>query len=180
MLSRESSKLIQLVTQHQDQLKQDPVFARRLMRKNIVPLVDAKGLAKGVLGKYGRQANQQQIMAFQQILTEVLIRTYAKAFTLYRNEKIEFHPARLNKKSNRAKVKAELYLSNGAPPVKLIYKLVLIDKRWLIRDLTVEGISLVGSYRSQFASQIQRYGVAETIDRFDRQLQKLKSNDGSA
>jgi len=40
--------------------------------------------------------------------------------------------------------------SKSGGPVPMTYEMALIKGRWMVRDVNVEGISLVGNYRAQF------------------------------
>ncbi len=39
----------------------------------------------------------------------------------------------------------------------------LNDGRWAVYDVSIEGISLIGNYRTQFNSVIQRSGYADLV-----------------
>jgi phospholipid transport system substrate-binding protein len=46
-----------------------------------------------------------------------------------------------------------------------VYRLAETDGRWAVYDVVVDGVSLISSYRSQFASMLRRYSFAELLDR---------------
>jgi phospholipid transport system substrate-binding protein len=47
----------------------------------------------------------------------------------------------------------------------LEYRLLETDGRWAVYDVTVDGVSLVLSYRSQFNSILRTSRFAELLDR---------------
>jgi phospholipid transport system substrate-binding protein len=49
--------------------------------------------------------------------------------------------------------------------VALSYRLHLLGSRWAVYDIAVDGISLVSSYRSQFARIIQTSSYEELLRR---------------
>jgi len=61
---------------------------------------------------------------------------------------------------NRVQVYSTI-IRSGAPSVTLNYRVVKIGNEWKIYDFTAEGVSMVQSYRSQFADALNRGGLTE-------------------
>jgi phospholipid transport system substrate-binding protein len=49
--------------------------------------------------------------------------------------------------------------------IPVIYDLVYRDRRWMVRDVTIEGVSLVANYRAQFDRVIRSSSYPELIQR---------------
>lgn len=56
-------------------------------------------------------------------------------------------------------------LARGGRFIPLTHSLVYRNRRWVVRDVAIEGISLVGSYRSQFDRVIRTASYAELVRR---------------
>jgi phospholipid transport system substrate-binding protein len=47
----------------------------------------------------------------------------------------------------------------GSQPIPVDYELKKADDGWKVFDISIEGVSMVMSYRGTFASQIQESGI---------------------
>jgi ABC-type transport system involved in resistance to organic solvents, auxiliary component len=128
----------------------------------LLPHVDMQEMSKAVLGREvwtSSSADQKQKFIAQFKL--LLIRTYASALAAYKNETVKFMPLRDNSGS-RAQIDS-LILQQGGPSIPVSYRLVLKGGQWKLYDLIVDGVSLVESYRSQFADGVARQGLDGVI-----------------
>ena len=95
-----------------------------------------------------------------------MIRTYSSALQAYDGETIKFLPIR-GSIGSRVQINSELLLKSG-PSVHIQYRLLQKNGKWLIYDFSVDGISIVKNYNSQFASTLRQGGVVTLV----QQLQK--------
>ena len=58
----------------------------------------------------------------------------------------------------REDVTVESYVEGGATPIRLDWRLTAIDDGWRVLDVMVEGVSLLLTYRNEFATVIERSG----------------------
>ena len=85
-----------------------------------------------------------------------MIRTYSSALQAYDGETIKFLPIR-GSIGSRVQINSELLLKSG-PSVHIQYRLLQKNGKWLIYDFSVDGISIVKNYNSQFASTLRQGG----------------------
>jgi phospholipid transport system substrate-binding protein len=136
-------------------------------QKKMLELVDAKVLphfnfermTKLAVGKGWRAATPEQKQALQSEFRILLVRTYTKAFTSYRDQIIEVKPVKLDAATTEVTVKTEIIKPGSQQPILVDYDLEKMPNGWKVYDLTVEGVSLVTSYRGTFADQIQQSGI---------------------
>jgi len=136
-------------------------------QKKMLELVDAKVLphfnfermTKLAVGKGWRTATPEQKQALQSEFRILLVRTYTKAFTSYRDQIIEVKPVKLDAATTEVTVKTEIIKPGSQQPILVDYDLEKMPNGWKVYDLTVEGVSLVTSYRGTFADQIQQSGI---------------------
>jgi len=88
----------------------------------------------------------------------MLVRTYTKVFTVYRNQTVEIKPFRMMAGDTEATVKTVIN-KPGSQPVAVDYEMELAADGWKVFDISIEGVSMVMSYRGTFASQIQESGI---------------------
>ena len=99
------------------------------------------------------------------------MRTYASPLAEYNDESIKFHPIRGGYNKRFVRVKSIIVRPN-ASNIPLVYSLIYKRGRWKIYDLSVEGVSLLESFRSQFSEQLQTYSMNELIEKMVRHNSK--------
>lgn len=135
-------------------------------QQKILALVDAKVLphfdfvrmTQLAVGKHWRSATKEQKQALVTEFRNMLVRTYTKAFTVYRDQKIEFKPFRMAADADEVTVKTAI-IKPGQPPVPVDYEMRKTADGWKAFDVIIEGVSMVTSYRGTFDTQIQQSGI---------------------
>lgn len=56
-------------------------------------------------------------------------------------------------------------LGRGGRLILLDHDMVFRDRRWMVRDMTIDGLSLVGSYRAQFEHVIRVSSYRDLVER---------------
>lgn len=155
LLQNSADQIVAALKEHKSELKSNPKIINQVVQKNLLPIVDVNGMSRSVLGqKIWSSASAAQKAAFSQAFTELVIRTYASPLAEYTDEKIKFLPIRGDTQARFIRVNSLIVRSNGNN-IPLSYSLVSINGQWKIYDLSVEGVSLLQSFRSQFAQALQ-------------------------
>lgn len=134
-------------------------------QKKITALVDAKVLphfdfqrmTQLAVGKYWRTATPEQKQALVAQFRDMLVRTYTKVFTVYRDQKIEVKPLRVAPGDTEVTVNTLIIKPGSQFPVD--YEMKKAADGWKVFDISIEGVSMVMSYRGTFASQIEQDGI---------------------
>ena len=135
-------------------------------QKKILALVDAKVLphfdftrmTKLAVGKYWRTASAEQKQVLAAEFRNMLVRTYTKAFTVYRDQTVEVKPFKLAADATEVTIKTSIN-KPGAAPVPVDYEMEKTPEGWKAFDISIEGVSMVTSYRNSFATQIEQSGI---------------------
>ncbi|BBJ00190.1 hypothetical protein FGKAn22_18820 [Ferrigenium kumadai] len=135
-------------------------------QKKILEMVDAKVLphfdfermTRLAVGKSWRTATPEQKQALVTEFRNMLVRTYTKAFTVYRDQTIEVKPSKIADDATEVTVKTSIN-KPGAQSIPVDYEMGKTANGWKAFDLSIEGVSMVGSYRGTFATQIQQGGI---------------------
>ena len=56
-------------------------------------------------------------------------------------------------------------VGRGGRLILLDHDMVLRDRRWMVRDVTIDGLSLIGSYRAQFEHVIRVSSYRDLVER---------------
>ena len=147
-------------------LKAEPGRVYLLVDGIVLPHFDFYRMSRWVLGKHWRSASRGQRSRFVEEFRTLLVKTYATALLAYSDERVEIVPARKRGQVTRTTVRTEIRRP-GSLPIPINYSMYLKDELWKVRDVTIDGISLVANYRSTFGAQIQRQGLEELIQRLE-------------
>lgn len=142
---------------HRERLA-DRAFLRRVVDTQVLPRLDLEGLTSLVLGPWGRDATPAQRAAFIDAFKELVINTYAHAAPEIGPWELRWLPMRPEPRPDRALVRTEV-LRPRALPIAVDYRMVERDGRWLVRDVLVEGVSLLASYRDAFSGIARERGL---------------------
>lgn len=133
-----------------------------LVEAKVLPHFDFTRMTQLAVGRHWRQATPEQQKALTAEFRTLLVRTYATAFTAYRNQTVEYKPLRMRPDQREVVVKSQILQPSG-PPVAVDYSMERTENGWKVYDVAIEGVSLVQNYRSTFSAEIQRGGVEGLI-----------------
>ncbi len=168
-----ADKVLERVRQDRDRLRQDRQRLHNLVDELIIPHFDFPRMSRWVLGKHWRRADKVQRQRFVSEFRELLIRTYATALLEYSNQTIEYLPVHAKAGAKSVTIRTVVKRPAGAS-IPIEYKLHQGKTGWKVFDISVDGVSLIATYRSSFASQIRSLGVDGLIE------QLAKKNRGGA
>lgn len=124
----------------------------------VLPHFDFERMTKLAVGRAWRTATPEQKTALIVEFRTMLVRTYSRAFTLYKDVSVETKPVTVPPGADEVTVKTTI-IRPGAPPVPVNYEMEKTDSGWKAFDVTVEGISLVATHRGSFAEKVQQSGI---------------------
>lgn len=170
MLENTANQIIAALNQNKQQLKKNPSIVYQAVEKYFLPQVDVEGMSRSVLGRQAwNKATVAEKKQFSQAFTRLVIRTYATPLVQYTDEKVKFLPLRSTNNGRFVRVNSIIIRSTGQN-IPLSYSLVAKNGGWKIYDMSVEGVSLLQSFRSQFAQALQNTNMQALI----QQMQQMK------
>jgi len=133
-----------------------------------------KGIAKWVLGRYWRQATEDERNQFVSLFEDLMVVTYADRFANYAGEKIHVISAEV-RNGQDALVHSNLIRAASSDPVDVIWRVRRIKDQYKVVDVMVEGLSMGLTQQKEFTSVIRNNGGR--VDGLLVELRKrLKSN----
>jgi len=142
----------------------DKQKALALAEQKILPLVDFREAAKLATGRAWQSAAPEQQ---ERIVTEfrrMLVRIYSNAIDVYRGQTMKVLPVRMASGATEVTVRNQ-YIREGRPPVPVDYAMHKLPEGWKIYDISVDGVSLVLTYKSEFEQITRTSGVDGLIKR---------------
>ncbi|NNF95511.1 MAG: ABC transporter substrate-binding protein, partial [Halobacteria archaeon] len=176
-----SKQMITAINANQEKIKTDPSVVNGLVEDILMPHIDFIASSKWVLGKHWRRASKEQKLEFIRQFRALLLRFYSAALAEYlttntvSDDMFVFLPLRGETNTKRVTVHSEIHAPSGSIiPIK--YNMHLTKKGWKVYDVSIEGVSMVTTYRTSFASEIKQKGLEGLIDSLAERNNKLAHN----
>ena len=128
----------------------------------IDPHADFDRISVLVLGKLWKAATNDEKERFKREFQTLLVRTYSRAFIEFNDWSIRFMPIEMNSGTTKIIVKTEV-MQPGRQNVEVSYRMVLINGKWKVYDIMIDGVSLVTNYRSTFSEQVKTKGSLSAV-----------------
>jgi phospholipid transport system substrate-binding protein len=182
VLEMASRQMISAINANQDKIKTDPAVLNGLVEEILMPHIDFIAASKWVLGKHWRRANKEQKLEFIRQFRTLLLRFYSTALSEYlttntvTEDMFVFLPLRGDTTNKQVTVNSEIHAPSGSIiPVK--YSMHLTRKGWKVYDVSIEGVSMVTTYRTSFAAEIKQKGLDGLIATLTERNDKLARKD---
>jgi len=138
--------------------------ALALAEQKILPHVDFREAARLATGAAWQSATPQQQERIVGEFRSMLVRIYSNALGVYQGQEMKVLPVRMAPGATEVTVRNQ-YLKSGQPPVPVDYAMKKKPEGWMIYDITVDGVSLVLTYRDEFNQITKTAGVDGLIKR---------------
>ena len=167
-----SDKVIERLTAQKADLDKHPDHLYGLIDELVLPHFDFPIMSRWVLGKQWNATPVEQREEFIEQFKTLLVRTYAKALLEYSGQEIVYLSPESNPNSNLVIIKTEVAGNGSAHNIPISYRMHTSGGQWKVIDIAIDGVSLVGTYRGEFGSEIRKNGVDSLI----RKLTERNSN----
>jgi phospholipid transport system substrate-binding protein len=143
-------------------LKVRPEERRVALRGAATDIFDFTEVTRRSLGRHWQAATPAEREELVQLFTVLLERSYLGRIEQYRDERIAVVGEALD--GELATVRTRLVSKSGTE-TSVDYRLYRAGDRWMAYDVSVEGVSLVANYRSQFNKIIQASSTQALVKR---------------
>ena len=169
LLEDTADKMFAAINKDRTKIKSDITHTQNLVEEILLPNIDIITASKYVLGKYWDTASKDQKLRFIREFRTMLLRFYSSALSEYINthdEKLDksimkFSPTDVSDQKEII-VRSEVIPKNSKP-VPVLYHMHLTDRGWKVYDVSVEGVSVITTYKTSFANDIQQNGLDALI-----------------
>jgi phospholipid transport system substrate-binding protein len=157
-------------TEHVIKVLEDPALKqedrkherRAAVRKVAAEAFDVNETARRALGPHWQARTPAEREEFVQLFAELLEQTYISKIDLFGGERLKFISEKIE--GDMASVRAHVMTRQGTE-VPVDARMLRKNDRWLIYDISIENISLVNNYRSQFDRIIRTASYGDLVKR---------------
>ncbi len=168
LIEKVSTDLLRELDANRESLRADPSQLRALVDQYLLPHFDTDYSARLVLGKHWRDASPEQRQRFIDAFYQSLMKNYGDAILEFSGDRVRFLPFKGDPNAKSATVRTEVLRDDGTP-VPVNYRLRATPDGWKAWDVTIEGVSYVKNFRTDFAAEINDRGLEAVIERLEKQ-----------
>ncbi len=136
--------------------KADPSLRQERFRQLFHSDFDSPGIARFVLGRYWRDASEEEQRDFVKLFEEYVVFVYTARLSNFGGQDFKIRGSRSD--GDGVMVSTDVFSPGGSSPLKIDWRLVSDNGTYKINDVIVEGVSMLVTQRSEFASIVQRNG----------------------
>jgi phospholipid transport system substrate-binding protein len=159
IIEETTTRMLESLDQRREEFTADPTLLQAVVRRDLLPLLDLKYSARLILGREGRKVSPEQLDAFSQAMSNVLVNRYADGLLEFRSDKqVEVLPMKGKNTEKLTRVRTRIKLENGGfTPVDYAFRKT--EQGWKAFDVTVEGISYIITFRNQISPRVAADGI---------------------
>lgn len=154
--------------------------------RKLLELVDAKVLPHFnfsrmtmlAVGRPWREATPGQREQLVHEFRTLLVRTYSTALEQYSDQTIEVKASAVKPGDSETTVRTQINQPGGRP-IAMDYRMERTPQGWKVFDVSIEGVSIVTTYRSSFGAEVSRGGIDGLIKSLAAQNARLEQRDAS-
>jgi phospholipid transport system substrate-binding protein len=133
---------------------------RREVRKIANDIFDFGEISRRSLARHWQGLSDRDREEFIVLFGDLLERSYVSRIEQYGGEKIQYTGEKVE--GDLAVVSSKI-IAKGGTEVPVDYRMLRRGDRWLVYDVSIEGVSLVANYRTQFNKIIQTSSYKDLV-----------------
>jgi len=174
LMKRNSDRILKILKDPDLKAKSKEPEKRLLLRKIADERFDWEEMARRCLAIHWAERTPEERKEFVSLFADLLERSYMGKIEGYKDEKIVFEKQKIE--GDYAVVESMIVTERDVE-VPINYRLRKKDSDWLIYDVSIEGVSLVNNYRTQFNNIITSSSYQELVKRMKtKRVQELTSS----
>ncbi|PYM04964.1 MAG: organic solvent tolerance ABC transporter substrate-binding protein, partial [Candidatus Rokuibacteriota bacterium] len=144
---------------------------RATLRTIANEIFDFAEISQRSLGRHWQTRTLPEREEFVTLFGDLLERTYISKIESYSGERVAYAGEMVD--GDQATVRTQITTKQGTE-VPVDYRMFQRDGRWRVFDVNIEGVSLVGNYRTQFNAIITRSSYQDLVTKL-----KAKQDEGA-
>ncbi len=164
LVKRTTEQMLTTLQARRAEVDRNPALIYGMIDSILLPHFDFQRITQGALGQNWRKASPSQQQALVEGFRQVLVRTYARSILNYSGQEIRYLPVKAGSKAGTVTVFTEVR-ERGASPIPVEYRMYDNGAGWKVFDVIINKASLVGNYRTSFATEIRQSGIDGLIDK---------------
>ena len=133
---------------------------KKVIGQTVDERFDWEEMSRRSLARHWAERTPEEKKEFLGLFRDLLERTYLDKVDDYSGEAVTYEGDTID--GNYASVKLKIVTSKGKE-IPVEYRVMKKQTHWFVYDITIEGVSLVNNYRSQFNSILSKSPYSELL-----------------
>ena len=159
-LQKTTDKIILILTDPELKGPSQAEKRRSLIRKTADERFDWNEMSRRSLGYHWTKLNEEERKTFVGLFSQLLERTYMEKVEDYSGEKVLYVGETVD--GDYATVEMKVLTAKNVD-ISVINKMKKNGGEWMIYDVSIEGVSLVNNYRTQFNSILSKSSFSDLL-----------------
>jgi len=164
LVQKITDEVLAAIKSDRDLAAGDKQKALKLAEEKVLPYVDFEQATRLAVGRAWREATPEQRKRLVSEFRNMLVRTYSNAISAYQGQTLKVLPQRGKQDPEETVVRTQ-FIRAGGQPLPIDFTMHKTGDTWKVYDITVEGVSLVMTYRSEFDAIVKQEGIDGLIKR---------------
>ena len=179
LVQKITDEVLAAVKSDKDLAAGDKQKALKLAEEKVLPYIDFEHATRLAVGRAWRQATPEQQKKLVSEFRSMLVRTYSNGIGAYQGQTLKVLPSRGKQDPEDTSVRTQ-FVRPGGQPLPIDFAMRKTNEGWKVYDITVEGVSLVLTYRSEFDAVVKQEGIDGLIKRLTQKNAPPAAVGGSA
>jgi phospholipid transport system substrate-binding protein len=163
-----TDKIIRIVSDPALKSEEKERERKQLIRQAIDERFNWEEMARRTLARHWRNRTEEEKQEFIDLYGKLLERTYLEKVEGYSGEKVIYEGEQIDGDYGVVQVKI---ITQQQTEIPTEYRVKRKGEDWLVYDISIEGVSLVNNYRSQFNSIITRSSYQDLIKKLKQKIE---------
>jgi phospholipid transport system substrate-binding protein len=172
LVKRTTDEMLHTLQARRAEVDRNPAIIYGMIDTILLPHFDFQKITQGAVGQYWRKATPTQQKALVEGFRQVLVRTYARSILSYSGQEIRYLPLKPGSQGSTTVTVSTEVRESGSTPIPVDYKMYNNGSGWKVFDVVIDNDSLVGNYRTSFATEIRQNGIDSLIDKLGEMNRK--------
>ena len=167
-IKQTTDKILSILTNPSLKGRSKTTEREKLIRQAIDERFDMEEMSRRSLAKYWDQRTDGEKKEFVRLYSDLLERTYMDKVEGYSGEKVIYEGESID--NGYAVVRVKIVTKTNTD-IRVHYRLKRDGNKWLVYDVSVEGVSLVNNYRTQFNSILLKSSYENLVKRLRERVE---------
>ena len=157
-----TDKIIAIVTDPALKTREREKERKRLIRNAVDERFDWEEMSRRTLARHWTKRTDEERKEFVNLFGKLVERTYMDKVDDYSGEKVRFEGESVDREYGIVKVRI---LTKKETEIRVLYRVKKKGGDWYVYDISIEGVSFINNYRTQFNSIIVRSSYENLVKR---------------
>ncbi|MCF8197337.1 MAG: ABC transporter substrate-binding protein [Sulfuritalea sp.] len=163
MIKTVTNDVLEIVRKDKDIQSGNTKKAIDLVEAKVLPHFNFERMTQLAVARDWRKATPAQKKILIDEFQNLLVRTYSKALTEYKDQTVVFKPFSMKAGETDVRIRTEIKQAGAGKNIGMDYYLEKSDTTWKVYDIEVADVSLITNYRSSFTTEVSKGGIEGLI-----------------